>query len=273
VLKYLSGGQGVASSNLAVPTNLLSKRVIGACNANQDNTNACFFRSKTGDFWFAKKNKKVFQQQHYLENFVQSIFDPLTLLEIAVLTVGGDGRFYNRNAVQIIIKMAAANGFRKVIVGQGGILSTPAASHITRKYETFGGIILSASHNPGGPDEDFGIKYNTANGGPAPEKITEAIFENSKVIQEYKIAEIADVDLDALGETTLNSFVVEVINPVNDYGHLIPSYQDEVAGVARSMPTSGAVDRVAKKIGIGCYETPTWWKFFGNLMDTGKVTL
>jgi len=288
--------------------------------------------------------------------------------------------------------MAAANGFSKVIVGQGGILSTPAASHIIRKYETFGGIILSASHNPGGPDEDFGIKYNTANGGPAPEKTTEAIFENSKVIQEYKIAEIADVDLDALGETILNSFVVEVIDPVNDYAdlmesmfdfaaiktlltngftlkfdgmhavtgpyakeiltrrlgaseaslmnctisenfggghpdpnltyahdlveivygdhapdfgaasdgdgdrnmvlgkgffvtpsdslaiiaanaHLIPAYQDGIAGVARSMPTSGAVDRVAEKMGIDCYETPTGWKFFGNLMDAGKVTL
>lgn len=339
-----------------------------------------------------RKKVKVFQQQHYLENFVQSIFDPLTLPENAVLTIGGDGRFYNRDAIQIIIKMAAANGFSKVIVGQGGILSTPAASHIIRKYETFGGIILSASHNPGGPDEDFGIKYNTANGGPAPEKITEAIFENSKVIQEYKIAEIADVDLDALGETILNSFVVEVIDPVNDYAdlmesmfdfaaiktlltngftlkfdgmhavtgpyakeiltrrlgaseaslmnctisenfggghpdpnltyahdlveivygdhapdfgaasdgdgdrnmvlgkgffvtpsdslaiiaanaHLIPAYQDGIAGVARSMPTSGAVDRVAEKMGIDCYETPTGWKFFGNLMDAGKVTL
>ena len=339
-----------------------------------------------------RKKVKVFQQQHYLENFIQSIFDPLTLPENAVLTVGGDGRFYNRDAIQIIIKMAAANGFSKVIVGQSGILSTPAASHIIRKYETFGGIILSASHNPGGPDEDFGIKYNTANGGPAPEKITEAIFENSKVIQEYKIAEIADVDLDALGETTLNSFVVEVIDPVNDYAdlmesmfdfaaiktlltngftlkfdgmhavtgpyakeiltrrlgasvaslmncevsenfggghpdpnltyahdlveivygdqapdfgaasdgdgdrnmvlgkgffvtpsdslaiiaanaHLIPAYQRGIAGVARSMPTSGAVDRVAEKMGIDCYETPTGWKFFGNLMDAGKVTL
>ena len=339
-----------------------------------------------------RKKVKVFQQQHYLENFVQSIFDPLTLPENAVLTIGGDGRFYNRDAIQIIIKMAAANGFSKVIVGQGGILSTPAASHIIRKYETFGGIILSASHNPGGPDEDVGIKYNTANGGPAPEKITEAIFENSKVIQEYKIAEIADVDLDALGETILNSFVVEVIDPVNDYAdlmesmfdfaaiktlltngftlkfdgmhavtgpyakeiltrrlgaseaslmnctisenfggghpdpnltyahdlveivygdhapdfgaasdgdgdrnmvlgkgffvtpsdslaiiaanaHLIPAYQDGIAGVARSMPTSGAVDRVAEKMGIDCYETPTGWKFFGNLMDAGKVTL
>lgn len=339
-----------------------------------------------------RKKVKVFQQQHYLENFVQSIFDPLTLPEKAVLTVGGDGRFYNREAIQVIIKMAAANGFAKVIVGQGGILSTPAASHVIRKYKTFGGIILSASHNPGGPDEDFGIKYNTANGGPAPEKITEAIFENSKVIQTYQLAEIADVDLDALGETALDGFTIEVINPVNDYAdlmesmfdfsaikalladgftlkfdgmhavtgpyakeiltnrlgapaaslmncevsenfggghpdpnltyahdlveivygnqapdfgaasdgdgdrnmilgkgffvtpsdslaiiaanaHLIPAYQGGIAGVARSMPTSGAVDRVAEKMGIDCYETPTGWKFFGNLMDAGKVTL
>lgn len=339
-----------------------------------------------------RKKVKVFQQVHYLENFVQSIFDTLTLPENAVLTVGGDGRFYNREAIQVIIKMAAANGFRKVIVGQGGILSTPAASHIIRKYQTFGGIILSASHNPAGPDEDFGIKYNTANGGPAPEKITETIFENSKVIKQYTLAEAADTDLDVLGETALEGFSVEVINPVVDYAdlmedmfdftaikallaggfklkfdamhavtgpyakeilthrlgasssslmncdvsetfggghpdpnltyahdlvdivygdqapdfgaasdgdgdrnmilgkgffvtpsdslaiiaanaHLIPAYKAGIAGVARSMPTSGAVDRVAKKMQIPCFETPTGWKFFGSLMDAGKVTL
>lgn len=339
-----------------------------------------------------RKKVKVFQQTHYLENFVQSIFDTLSLPENAVLTLGGDGRFYNRDAIQIIIKMAAANGFSKVIVGQGGILSTPAASHIIRKYQTFGGIILSASHNPGGPDEDFGIKYNTANGGPAPEKITESIFENSKVIKQYQLVDMADVDLDTLGETTVDGFVIEVINPVADYAdlmesmfdfvaikalladgftlkfdamhavtgpyakeifanrlgasaaslmncevsedfggghpdpnltyahdlvdivygeqapdfgaasdgdgdrnmilgkgffvtpsdslaiiaanaHLIPAYQAGIAGVARSMPTSGAVDRVAEKMNIDCYETPTGWKFFGNLMDAGKVTL
>lgn len=339
-----------------------------------------------------RKKVKVFQQSHYLENFVQSIFDTLTLPVNAVLTLGGDGRFYNRVAIQTIIKMAAANGFVKVIVGQGGILSTPAASHIIRQYQTFGGIILSASHNPGGPDEDFGIKYNTENGGPAPEKITEAIFENSKVIAKYQLANHPDVDLDSIGVIELEGFTVDVINPVTDYanlmasmfdfsaikamlangfslkfdamhavtgpyakevftnrlgasadslmncevsetfggGHpdpnltyahelveivygnqapdfgaasdgdgdrnmilgkgffvtpsdslaiiaananLIPAYRNGIAGVARSMPTSGAVDRVAKKMDIDCFETPTGWKFFGNLMDAGKVTL
>ena len=339
-----------------------------------------------------RKKVKVFQQTNYLENFVQSIFDTLVLPKNAILTLGGDGRFYNRIAIQTIIKMAAANGFSKVIVGQGGILSTPAASHIIRQYQTFGGIILSASHNPAGPNEDFGIKYNTANGGPAPEQITEAIFENSKLMQAFKIAEIPEIDLDSLGKTTVGGFTVEVINPVTDYAdlmesmfdfaaiksllasgfsvkfdamhavtgpyakeileyrlgapaaslmndevsenfggghpdpnltyahdlveivyseqapdfgaasdgdgdrnmilgkgffvtpsdslaiiaanaHLIPAYQGGIAGVARSMPTSGAVDRVAEKMGIDCYETPTGWKFFGNLMDAGKVTL
>ncbi len=339
-----------------------------------------------------RKKVSVFQQPHYLENFVQSIFDTLIVPENAVLTLGGDGRFYNREAIQVIIKMAAANGFVKVIVGQGGILSTPAASHIIRQHQTFGGIILSASHNPGGPDKDFGIKYNTANGGPAPEKITEAIFENSKVIQCYKKAEIVNIDLDVLGETVLEGCAVTIIDSVHGYAdlmegmfdfaairalltdgfqfkfdamhavtgpyakaifldrlgapadslmncevtedfggghpdpnltyahdlvdivygmqapdfgaasdgdgdrnmilgkaffvtpsdslaiiaanaHLIPAYKQGIVGVARSMPTSGAVDRVAAKMGIDCYETPTGWKFFGNLMDAGKVTL
>jgi phosphoglucomutase len=339
-----------------------------------------------------RKKVKVFQQHNYLENFIQSIFDTLTLPKNALLTVGGDGRFYNRVAIQTVIKMAAANGFSKVIVGQGGILSTPAASHIIRHYQTLGGIVLSASHNPAGPDADFGIKYNTANGGPAPEKITEAIFENTKLIQTYKIADIPEINIDVLGETVLDHFVVQVINPVTDYAdlmqnmfdftairsllangfslkfdamhavtgpyateilvnrlgatatslmncevsenfggrhpdpnltyahdlvemlygnqapdfgaasdgdgdrnmilgsrffvtpsdslaiivanaHLIPAYQGGIAGVARSMPTSMAVDCVAKKMGIDCYETPTGWKFFGNLMDAGKVTL
>jgi phosphoglucomutase len=339
-----------------------------------------------------RKKVKVFQQAHYLENFVQSIFDTLKLPKNATLTVGGDGRFYNVKAVQTIIKMAAANGFAKVLVGQGGILSTPAASHIIRKYQTFGGIILSASHNPAGPDDDFGIKYNTANGGPAPEKITEAIFAKSKIIDEYKLAELPDVDIETVGETQFEGFSVQVIDPVCDYadlmaemfdfaaikkllvggfkvkfdamyavtgpyakeifinrpgapqsslmncevsetfggGHpdpnltyahdlveilygkeapdfgaasdgdgdrnmilgkgffvtpsdslaiiaanatLIPVYKVGIAGVARSMPTSGAVDRVAQKLKIDCYETPTGWKFFGNLMDADKVTL
>lgn len=339
-----------------------------------------------------RKKVKVFQQAYYLENFVQSIFDTLTIETGATLTVGGDGRFYNKTAIQIIIKMAAANGFAKVLVGQGGILSTPAASHVIRHYQTFGGIILSASHNPAGPTEDFGIKYNTANGGPAPEKITDAIFAKSKTIKQYKIADFTDIDLNTIGETQLGGFSVQVINAVSDYadlmaqlfdfssiktllqsgfslkfdamhavtgpyakeillnrlgapasslmncevsetfggGHpdpnltyahelvdvlyannapdfgaasdgdgdrnmilgkgffvtpsdslaiiaanaqLIPAYKQGLAGVARSMPTSGAVDRVAAKLNIPCYETPTGWKFFGNLMDAGKVTL
>lgn len=339
-----------------------------------------------------RKKVKVFQQTHYLENFVQSIFDTLDIPNNATLTLGGDGRFYNTVAIQTIIKMAAANGFARVLVGQGGILSTPAASHIIRKYKTFGGIILSASHNPAGPTEDFGIKYNSSNGGPAPEKITEAIFAKSKTIASYKISDFADVNIQQVGKTELDGFTIEVINPVTDYsdlmaqlfdfnqiktllnsgftlkfdamhavtgpyakeifihrlgvpasslmncdvsetfggGHpdpnltyahdlvdilygndapdfgaasdgdgdrnmilgnhffitpsdslamiaanatLIPAYKQGLAGVARSMPTSGAVDRVAAKLNISCYETPTGWKFFGNLMDADKVTL
>ena len=350
-----------------------------------------------------RKKVKVFQQPHYLENFVQSIFD--TLLEDgglpagATLTVGGDGRYHNRDAIQTIIQMAAANGFTRVIVGQAGILSTPAASHIIRKYHTFGGMILSASHNQGGINGDFGIKYNISNGGPAPEKITDSIFAKSKIITCYKIADLPKIDIDKLGETdfdgiNVNSkFTVQVIDAVVDYadlmqtlfdfsaiktllasdfkmkfdamhavtgpyaqeifvnrlgtsadslmncipsedfggGHpdpnltyaedlvkimfageaaldfgaasdgdgdrnmilgknffvtpsdslavlaanatLVPAYANGIAGVARSMPTSGAVDRVAIKLKIPCYETPTGWKFFGNLMDAGKVTL
>ncbi len=339
-----------------------------------------------------RKKVKVFQQPHYLENFVQSIFDSITIPKYATLTLGGDGRFYNKTAIQTIIKMAAANGFSSVLVGQNGILSTPAASHLIRKYQTLGGIILSASHNPAGPDEDFGIKYNTANGGPAPEKITEAIFAKTKTINHYKIAQFANVNIEEIGETQLGEFTVKVIHSVTDYadlmaqlfdfpaiktllnsgfslkfdamhavtgpyakailverlgapdsslmncevsetfggGHpdpnltyahelvdilyqdsapdfgaasdgdgdrnmilgnhffvtpsdslaiiaanaaLIPAYQQGLAGVARSMPTSGAVDRVAAKLQIPCYETPTGWKFFGNLMDADKVTL
>jgi phosphoglucomutase len=307
--------------------------------------------------------------------------------------VGGDGRYYNRQAIQIILKMAAANGFGRVLVGQGGILSTPAASGVIRKYQAFGGIILSASHNPAGPNEDFGIKYNISNGGPAPEKVTEAIFARSKVIDQYKILDAADVELDKLGTFQLDTLTVEVIDSVADYaelmeslfdfdrikqlltsgqfrmcmdslhavtgpyahalfeqrlgapsgtvqngipledfggGHpdpnlvyahdlveilfgenapdfgaasdgdgdrnmilgnhffvtpsdslailaanakLVPGYQSGLAGIARSMPTSQAPDRVAARLGIECYETPTGWKFFGNLLDAGKATL
>ena len=176
-----------------------------------------------------RKKVKVFQQTNYLENFVQSIFDTLEIPKNAILTLGGDGRFYNATAIQTIIKMAAANGFAKVIVGQGGIFSTPAASHIIRQYQTFGGIILSASHNPAGPEEDFGIKYNTANGGPAPEKITDAIFAKSKIMNQYKIAAIEDVDIETIGTATFGDFSVEVINAVSDYADLMASMFDFAA--------------------------------------------
>lgn len=340
-----------------------------------------------------RKQVKVFKQSHYLENFVQSIFDALEAYQGQTLVLGGDGRYYNRQAIQTILKMAAANGFGRVLVGQSGILSTPAVSCIIRKYQTLGGIILSASHNPGGPEGDFGIKYNISNGGPAPEKVTEAIYARSKVIDAYKILEASDVDLDKLGTFKLGAMTVEVIDSVADYaqlmeslfdfdrihqlltsgqfrmcmdslhavtgpyayaileqrlgapagtvingipledfggGHpdpnlvyahelveilygtnapdfgaasdgdgdrnmilgrkffvtpsdslavlaanakLVPGYSSGLAGVARSMPTSQAVDRVAAQIGIDCYETPTGWKFFGNLLDAGKATL
>jgi len=340
-----------------------------------------------------RKSVQTFQQPHYLENFTQAIFDSLEGKAGATLVLGGDGRYYNRQAIQIILKMAAANGFGRVKVGQNGILSTPAASCIIRKYDALGGIILSASHNPGGPNGDFGIKYNTSNGGPAPEKVTSAIYERSQVIQEYKILDAGDIDLERLGTSKLGDMVVEVIDSVQDYqalletlfdfdqiqrllsggqfrmcmdslhavtgpyayaifeerlaapagtvqngipledfggGHpdpnlvyahdlverlfaddapdfgaasdgdgdrnmilgrrffvtpsdslailaanatLVPGYRDGLAGVARSMPTSAAADRVAAALGIDCYETPTGWKFFGNLLDAGKATL
>ena len=396
-----------------------------------------------------RKRVSAFQQATYLENFVQSIFDTIAAPPGATLVLGGDGRYYNREAIQIILKMAAANGFGRVLVGKGGILSTPAASCLIRKYQTHGGIILSASHNPGGPDGDFGIKYNTANGGPAPEKITAAIFAASKKIAQYRIVDAADaapeIAIDTLGDSRLGDMTVAVIDPVNDYAelmeslfdfgairallmggitqsgtqtsdtempplrplpqssgyaitsdlasvvgtpsrmasssisnvsgarfhikfdamhavtgpyareifinrlgapsdsmmnavplpdfggghpdpnltyahelveilygddapdfgaasdgdgdrnmilgkhffvtpsdslailaanaHLVPGYQHGLAGIARSMPTSAAADRVAAALGIPCYETPTGWKFFGNLMDAGKVTL
>jgi len=340
-----------------------------------------------------RKAVPTFKKEHYLENFVQSIFDSLEGFAGQTLVVGGDGRYYNREAIQIILKMAAANGFGRVKVGQDGILSTPATSAVIRKYNAFGGIILSASHNPGGPEGDFGVKYNIGNGGPAPEKITEAIYARSKEISEYKILEAADVDLGSLGETQLGEMTVEVIDSVTDYqelletlfdfdrireyiasgnvrmcidsmhavtgpyahalfekslgapagtvmngtpledfggGHpdpnlvyahdlveilfgdnapdfgaasdgdgdrnmilgnhffvtpsdslavlaanatLVPGYKDGLAGIARSMPTSAAADRVAAALGIDCYETPTGWKFFGNLLDADKATL
>jgi phosphoglucomutase len=340
-----------------------------------------------------RKQVQVFQKRHYLENFVQAIFDSLEGYQARTLVLGGDGRYYNCQAIQIILKMAAANGWGRVLVGQRGILSTPAVSCIIRKDQAFGGIILSASHNPGGPDGDFGIKYNINNGGPAPEKVTEAIYARSKVIDAYKILEATDVDLDQLGTSQLHEMTVEVIDSVSDYaqlmeslfdfdrihqllttgsfqlafdamhavtgpyarriledrlgapagvvfngipledfgqGHpdpnlvyahdlveklfgehapdfgaasdgdgdrnmvlgrrffvtpsdslailaanatLVPAYRSGLAGVARSMPTSQAADRVAAKLGIHCYETPTGWKFFGNLLDANQVTL
>ena len=338
-----------------------------------------------------RKAVTVFQQPHYLENFIQSTFDTLGDLQGQTLVVGGDGRYYNRQAIQTILKMAAANGFARIKVGQQGILSTPGTSCIIRKYNTLGGIILSASHNPGGPQGDFGVKYNISNGGPAPEKVTEAIYARSKAIDRYQILDAPDVDLETLGEYHLGDMVVEVIDSVQDYeklmeslfdferirqlltsdfrmcvdamhavagpyahaifeqrllapagtvingipledfggGHpdpnlvyahelvdvlygenapdfgaasdgdgdrnmilgrkffvtpsdslailaanagLVPGY-NAVAGVARSMPTSQAVDRVAAHLGIDCYETPTGWKFFGNLLDADKATL
>jgi phosphoglucomutase len=340
-----------------------------------------------------RKKVTVFQTPNYLENFVQSIFDSLEGFQGQTLVVGGDGRYYNRQAIQVILKMAAANGFGKILVGRGGILSTPAASCIIRKYNAFGGIILSASHNPAGKDGDFGIKYNTGNGGPAPEKITDAIYDITKSITEYKILEADDLDLDQLGESQLGNTTIAVIDSVADYAelmgelfnfdriklllaspnfrmcfdgmhavtgpyaqeilvnrlgapasalqscvpledfgdghpdpnlvyahdlvevlygddapdfgaasdgdgdrnmilgrkffvtpsdslailaanaHHVPAYKGGLAGIARSMPTSQAPDRVAARLGIECYETPTGWKFFGNLLDAGKATL
>lgn len=339
-----------------------------------------------------RKKVRVFRQKNYVENFIQSIFDSVAGFHGETLVIGGDGRYFNREAIQIAIRMASANGFGRVIVGQGGILSTPAASHLIRKNRAFGGIVLSASHNPGGPEEDFGIKYNVGNGGPAPEKLTEAIFARSGVIDRYAIADIPEVDLDTPGTTTAGDMIVEVVDPVADYAalmeslfdfdairtlfsggftmvfdamhavtgpyaveilerrlgapagtarnatplpdfgghhpdpnlvharelyelmmspeapdfgaasdgdgdrnlilgrgifvtpsdslamlaanaHLAPGYRDGLKGIARSMPTSGAADRVAEKLGIPLYETPTGWKFFGNLLDAGLATI
>ena len=339
-----------------------------------------------------RKKVTVFQQAHYAENFIQSIFDGLDGFSGKTLVIGGDGRFLNREVIQTTIRMAAANGFGRVLTAKGGLLSTPAASHLIRKSKAFGGIILSASHNPGGPDGDFGIKYNAENGGPAPEKMTDQFFANTRKISNYKISDGADSDLDKLGTSKIEGMTVEVVDPVSDYqklmetlfdfdairsyfksgfriqfdamhaitgpyghailegalgapkgsvvngtplpdfgghhpdpnlvhakelydlmmspagpdfgaasdgdgdrnliigknqfvtpsdslallaanAHLAPGYAKGLAGVARSMPTSCAVDRVAKKLGIKCFETPTGWKFFGNLLDAGMITM
>jgi phosphoglucomutase len=339
-----------------------------------------------------RKKVTVFRQPHYVENFVQSIFDSLEGFAGKSLVIGGDGRFYNKQAIQIAIRIAAANGFGRIVVGQNGWLSTPAVSALIRAIGAYGGIILSASHNPGGPDGDFGIKYNIGAGGPAPEKITDAIFARTKSISHYKTLEAADVDLGHLGETKVGEATVEIVDPVENYaklmrklfdfdairalfaggfrmkfdamhaitgpyakaifehelgagpgvvlngtpledfgghhpdpnltyakelydlvmapdgpdfgaasdgdgdrnliiGHgqfitpsdslamlaanatLTPGYAGGLKGVARSMPTSAAADRVAAKLGIGAYETPTGWKFFGNLLDADMATL
>ncbi|MCO4099107.1 MAG: alpha-D-glucose phosphate-specific phosphoglucomutase [Gemmatimonas sp.] len=338
-----------------------------------------------------RKRTPVFQQPHYLENFVQALLDEAALPANATLVVGGDGRFLNREAIQTIIRMAVANGITRLQVGRGGWLSTPAASHLIRRGAA-GGIILSASHNPGGPDGDFGIKYNTANGGPAPESYTNAVAARAAALTSYAIADVAPIDLDVVGTTTFEGVTVQVVDPVTAYvelmeslfdfsairalfaggfrmrmdsmhaitgpyaveilerrlgapagtvinavplpdfggGHpdpnltyahdlvdemfgaaaldfgaasdgdgdrnmilgqrffvtpsdslavlaanatLVPGYARGLRGVARSMPTSAAVDAVAERLGIPCFETPTGWKFFGNLLDAGRITL
>ncbi|WP_097091469.1 alpha-D-glucose phosphate-specific phosphoglucomutase [Novosphingobium sp. Chol11] len=339
-----------------------------------------------------RKKVRVFQQPHYAANFVQSVFDSLSGFEGQTLVVGGDGRYFNREVIQVVLKMAAANGFGRVLVGQGGILSTPAASHLIRSSGAFGGLVLSASHNPGGPDEDFGIKYNVGNGGPAPEKVTDAIHARTLSIDSYRIVDAGDIDIDTLGTRELAGMTVEIVDPVAAYAdlmeqlfdfpairemiaegftlsfdamsavtgpyakeiferrlgaqsgtvrngtplpdfghhhpdpnlvhakelydrmmgdaapdfgaasdgdgdrnliigrncyvtpsdslavlaanaHLAPGYAKGLTGIARSMPTSGAADRVAEKLGIPLYETPTGWKFFGNLLDAGMATI
>ncbi len=173
-----------------------------------------------------RKKVPIFKQPNYLENFIQSIFDSLEGFSGQTFILGGDGRYYNRQAIQIILKIAAANGVGRMLVGQGGILSTPAASCIIRKNQAFGGIVLSASHNPGGPEEDFGVKYNISNGGPAPEKVTSAIYERSKVIDSYKIIEARNINLDQLGSQKIGEMRVEVIDSVADYAELMKSLFD-----------------------------------------------
>ena len=340
-----------------------------------------------------RKSVKQFQQAHYLENFVQSIINSHPEIAGKTLVIGGDGRYYNREAIQTILRMVAANGVGRVLVGRGGLLSTPAVSCVIRRAGAYGGIILSASHNPGGPEGDFGIKFNVSNGGPAPESLTKGFYQESLRLSSYQTLSAAPVDLDTLGSQQLDGMVVEIIDPITDYAHLmeslfdfnlihqmfnsgqftmcfdgmnaitgpyaahifenmlgaapgsvinatplpdfgglhpdpnlvhakelvdslyhaeapdfgaaadgdgdrnmilgrqffvtpsdslallaanahlVPGYKQGVVGLARSMPTSQAVDRVAEALGVECYETPTGWKFFGNLLDAGKITL
>ncbi|MGA1181022.1 MAG: alpha-D-glucose phosphate-specific phosphoglucomutase [Marivivens sp.] len=339
-----------------------------------------------------RKKTRVFMGRHYLENYVQAIFNAIGGVQGKSLVIGGDGRYFNDRAIQVILRMAAAGGAARAIVGQGGILSTPAASHLIRKRHSDGGLILSASHNPGGPEDDFGLKYNTPNGGPAPEHVTDRIYAESQGLSTYQIIETTDIDLDTLGQSALAGMIVEVVDPVADYAammqqlfdfeairalfaggfrmrfdamhavtgpyakailedalgapqgtvvnavplpdfggghpdpnpiwakdlmdlmmgpdapdfgaasdgdgdrnmivgrgcyvtpsdslallaaqaHFAPAYAKGLKGVARSMPTLAAVDRVAASLGIPAYETPTGWKFFGNLLDAGRATI
>ncbi len=339
-----------------------------------------------------RKKTEVFMTRHYLENFAQATFDAIGGLQGKTLVLGGDGRYFNDRAAQVIVRMAAASGLARIIVGQNALLSTPAASNLIRKYQTDGGIILSASHNPGGRNEDFGMKFNVPNGGPAPEAVTERIYEKTREIGSYVIFESTEIDLATIGDSKLGDMTISVIDPIADYhqlmrelfdfdairnllaggfslcfdamhavtgpyakaileedlgaapgsvrnavplpdfagghpdpnpvwardlmalmygpeapdfgaasdgdgdrnmivgrglyvtpsdslavlaanAHLAPGYADGLAGVARSMPTSRAVDAVAEGLGIKAYETPTGWKFFGNLLDAGLATL
>ena len=339
-----------------------------------------------------RKTVRVFQRPGYAQAFLQSVFDAVEGRAGATLVVGGDGRFLNAEVIQTALRMAAANGFGRAVVGRAGLLSTPAASHLIRLRGAVGGLILSASHNPGGPEADFGIKYNVANGGPAPEPVTEAIYANTRAIRRYLTLDAPDVDLGALGVTRLGDMVVEVVDPVADYAalmetlfdfdalraaaragftlrfdamhavtgpyaveilerrlgfaagsvvnatplpdfggghpdpnlvharalydhmigpdapdfgaasdgdgdrhliigrgrfvspsdslavlaadaHLAPGYRGGLKGIARSMPTSAAADRVAQALGVPLHETPTGWKFFGNLLDAGMATI
>ncbi len=339
-----------------------------------------------------RKKVREFAQANYAENFIQAVIDVVAPAPGATLVIGGDGRYHNRTVIQAAIRIAIANGYGRVLVGQGGILSTPAASHVIRSYGASGALVLSASHNPGGPDEDFGIKYNIANGGPAPEAVTEAIYARTLTIDRWLTVDAPDIDLDRLGDTPVGAGVVSVIDPVADYAdlmatlfdfaairaavaagftatfdamhavtgpyaveiferrlgfaagtvknrvpledfgghhpdpnrvhakalfdtmyaddapdfgaasdgdgdrnlivgrgcyvtpsdslamlaanlHLAPGYAGGVKGIARSMPTSAAADRVAAALGIPAFETPTGWKFFGNLLDAGRITI
>jgi len=339
-----------------------------------------------------RKKVPVFQQPNYAENFIQSVFDAVVRQPGSTLVIGGDGRFHNRVVIQQAIRLAAGNGYGRVLVGRGGILSTPAASNLIRKYGASGGLILSASHNPGGPDGDFGIKYNIANGGPAPEAVTDAIFQRTTTIDRWFAVDAPDIDLDSVGTSDVDGMTVEVVDlvadyaelmeslfdfaairkavvdgftvafdamsavtgpyakeiierrlglpagtvwnaePLEDFGghhpdpnpvhakalydhmmgpdaadlgaasdgdgdrnlivgkgifvtpsdslamlaanaHLVPAYRGGLSGIARSMPTSGAADRVAEALGVPCFETPTGWKFFGNLLDADMATI